>query len=117
MNPPFLKIFFVLALSSVSTASFSKDRDTTSAKRNPQLPVISFAQGVMYFLGDIGYSHLNEPVTSKSGMQFELQKHTNSRLSISLFILGGRVAGDLKTSTSHLNFESGIVAELCELSR
>lgn len=69
----------------------------------------------MYFLGDVGYSHLNQPVTSKSGLQLELQKHTNNRLSFSLFILGGRVSGDEKTTTSQLNFESGIVAEGLQL--
>ena len=91
--------------------SFAKDRDTTSSR----LPVVSLSQGLMYFLGDVGYSHLNEPVTSKSGLQFELQKHSDSRWSLSLFILGGRVTGQEKTPTSQLNFESGIVAEGLQL--
>jgi hypothetical protein len=117
MNPmnPFKKITLLVALTAAAMHGFSKDKDSTAAKHGTQLPVISLAQGAMYFLGDVGYSHLNEPVTSKSGMQFEIQKHTNSRLSISLFILGGRVAGQKKSAAGQLNFESGIVAEGIQL--
>ncbi|MEO8086651.1 MAG: hypothetical protein ABI763_07525 [Bacteroidota bacterium] len=114
MSCHFPKISFLLLFSLISITSFSKDRDTTS-NHGSRLPVIGVAQGLMYFMGDVGYSHLNEPVTSKSGLQFELQKHTNSRLSISLFILGGRVSGQKKNTTSQLNFESGIVAEGLQL--
>jgi len=103
-----------MALSLSWGFSFARDRDTSESKGS-RLPVISLSQGLMYFLGDVGYSHLNQPVTSKSGIQLEIQKHTNTRLSISLFILGGRVAGQEKTTTSQLNFESGIFAEGLQL--
>ena len=114
MRKPFSTFFLLVVFAFTFSFSFSKDRDTTG-NSTPRLPVISIAQGMMYFLGDVGYSHLNEPVTSKSGLQFELQKHTNTRLSISLFILGGRVTGQEKTSEVQLNFESGIVAEGIQL--
>jgi hypothetical protein len=114
MNNFFLKSGLVLSLIFTCTFSFSRDRDTTE-RPGSRLPVISFAQGLMYYLGDVGYTHPNQPVTSKSGLQLEIQKHTNTRLSISLFILGGRVAGQEKTTTSQLNFESGIVAEGLQL--
>jgi len=114
MNKVFLKSGLVLALIFTCTFSFSRERDTT-ARPGSRLPVISFSQGLMYFLGDVGYSHPNQPVTSKSGLQLEIQKHTNTRLSISLFILGGRVAGQEKTTSSQLNFESSIVAEGLQL--
>ncbi len=113
MNHSFSKIFFLVVCSFGCTKCFSGDIDTTAVRHN--LPVISVAQGLMYFLGDVGYSHLNEPVTSKSGLQFELQKHTDSRLSISLFILGGRVSGQERDFSRRLNFESGIVAEGLQL--
>ncbi len=115
MGRGFLKRVFFYALMLISAKSFSIDRDTTSASASSKLPVISFAQGMMYFLGDVGYSHLNEPVTSKSGLQLELQKHTNTRLSISLFILGGKVAGEKKLDVGQVDFESGIVAEGLQL--
>ena len=111
----FSKAFLIPALCCTCVFAFAGEQDTSAAKRGGRLPVISFSQGLMYFLGDVGYSHLNEPVTSKSGMQFELQKHTNTRLSISLFILGGKVAGQEKSAQRQLNFESGIVAEGLQL--
>ncbi len=114
MNQTFLKIIFVSAFCCVGVMSHANDNDTIP-NRESRLPVISIAQGLMYFLGDVGFSHLNEPVTSKSGLQFELQMHTASRLSVSLFILGGRVSGQEKTTTRQLNFESGIVAEGLQL--
>lgn len=114
MNNSFFKIIFLIVFSCVNAAAFSRDADTT-AGHTSRLPVVSIAQGLMYFLGDVGYNHLNEPATSKSGLQFELQKHTNSRLSISLFILGGRVSGHEGSETNRLNFESGIVAEGLQL--
>ncbi|MCX6273768.1 MAG: hypothetical protein NTV09_01000 [Bacteroidetes bacterium] len=114
MNHSFLKLIFLFFFASPWMNGFSKEADTT-ASHSSRLPVISVSQGRMYFLGDVGYNHLNEPVTSKSGLQFELQKHTNSRLSISLFILGGRVSGQERNESGRLNFESGIVAEGLQL--
>ena len=114
MNKVFLKSGLLLVLSITWTFSFSRDRDSTE-ERGSRLPVISLSQGLMYFLGDVGYSHLNQPVTSKSGIQLAVQMHTNNRLSFSLFFLGGKVSGSEKTTTSQLNFESGIFAEGLQL--
>lgn len=113
MNKFLPKLFLSGLLCCLQLVSFSRDRDTTA--RSSALPVISLAEGMMYFMGDVGYSHPNQPVTSKSGMQLEVQMHTRSRLSFSIFILGGKVSGQEKTSYSQLNFESGIVAEGLQL--
>src|SRR6476620_938978 len=114
MNRVFLKSGLLLALALTWTFSFSRARDTTESSSS-RLPVISLSQGLMYFLGDVGYSHLNQPVTSKSGIQLAVQRHTNNRLSFALFFLGGKVSGQEKTTTSQLNFESGIFAEGLQL--
>ena len=114
MNHLNFKLICIIGLLSSGSHVFARDIDTTESHAM-RLPVISISQGLIYFLGDVGYNHFNEPVTSKSGLQFELQKHSNSRFSFSLFILGGRVAGQQRNTSGELNFESGIVAEGLQL--
>ncbi len=75
------------------------------------LPTLSVGAGIMSFIGDVGFAKFNEPLISRGGFQVELQKHSDTRLSFSLFLLSGKVFGNEKTVTRNLNFESGIVSE------
>ncbi len=79
------------------------------------LPTVSIAEGVMTFLGDIGNSRFNTPFIARSGFQIEVQKHTENRLSFSLFLLSGKVFGDEKLINRTLNFQAGIVSEGIQL--
>ncbi len=89
----------------------SEATPTDSANGQKNLPVLSVGAGIMSFSGDVGYSGLNQPLTARSGWQLELQKHTDTRLSFSLFLLSGKVFGNEKSFTRTLNFESGILSE------
>lgn len=100
----------VLFLSCLIRRAAAQESDIPAEKK-PNLPVISIAQGVMNFIGDVGYSHLNEPLTAKSGFQLEIQHHTSSRFSVAAFILSGRIAGEEKSLMRTLNFRSSAVAE------
>jgi hypothetical protein len=86
---------------------------TTSAgpKKSFYLPILSFAQGLMNFNGDVGYNKFNQPFTARSAFQIELQFQTAHRLSFALFLLSGRVFGDEKTVLRTANFKSTIVSE------
>src|ERR1041385_3059356 len=94
--------------------TFSSDQDS-SANRISKLPTVSIAPGLLYFLGDVGYSHFNEPLLSKTGFMLEVQKHTNTNLALSLFFLGGKVSGEDHTADRHVNFQSSILAEGLQL--
>jgi hypothetical protein len=87
--------------------------DSTEGRK--YLPVLSVSAGIMSFEGDVGFSKLNEPLLARGGFQVELQKHTDTRLSFSIFLLSGKVFGNEKTITRTLNFESGIVSEGIQL--
>ena len=76
-----------------------------------RLPVISIAEGIMSFVGDVGDSRFNRPLMARSGFQVEVQLHTDTRFSFSLFLLSGKVFGDEKLLNRNLNFETGIVSE------
>ena len=91
--------------SSASTPSVQADSP------NKNLPSFSISEGVMSFVGDVGYSHLNQPLFTRSALQFEVQKEIRSGFSFSLFLLSGKVYGDENSSIRNLNFESGIVSE------
>jgi hypothetical protein len=82
---------------------------STFAQSN--LPVISIVEGVLNFNGDVGYGHLNEPLTARTGFQIELQKHTEKRLSYSVFLLSGKIFGEERTPERALNFTSSILTE------
>ena len=72
------------------------------------LPIISIAEGLMNFSGEVGYNRLNEPLTARSGLQIEVQANTQNRFSLALFILKGKTFGDEKTVDRALNFSSSI---------
>ncbi len=96
----------------LATLSSVKAQDTTGrANLKSKLPVISVAPGMFYFLGDVGYSKLNQPLLGRSGFQIELQAQSKSRLSISAILLSGQVSGEEQNRESALNFRSSIVAE------
>ncbi len=76
-----------------------------------KLPTFGAGGGFLYFMGDIGYKQYNEPLTSSSAFQLELQHKSNSRTSISAFILSGNVFGEEKSRSRTLNFRSSIVSQ------
>ncbi len=102
-----LSICLFLLISPLTQGQEQEDRNTFRSK----LPVVSIAPGVFHFLGDIGYSHPNEPFLGKTGFQIELQQQSKSRLSISAILLSGQVIGDEQNRNRALNFRSSIVAE------
>jgi len=108
-----LSHLLVLAAFSSYAAPFS-NKDSTEEKKS-SLPTVSIAPGVLYFLGDVGYSHFDQPFLTKGGFQFELQKHTNSNFAFSLFLLSGKVSGDEQTADRQVNFLSSIIAEGIQL--
>jgi hypothetical protein len=110
-------IFYFAAFPSNATVN-STDSSSASNVARPEkmkksifLPILSVAQGVMNFNGDVGYSKFNQPFTARSGFQFELQFQSAHRMSFALFILSGRVWGDEKTVNRTANFKSSIVSE------
>ena len=93
-----------------STSNKSTQPSMQKAK-STFLPVLSFAQGLMNFNGDVGYNRFNQPFTARSGFQIEIQPQTAGRLSFALFLLSGRMLGDEKTVSRTANFKSTIVSE------
>ncbi len=88
-----------------------KGQDSSAVSATPKkhhLPIVSIATGLLNFYGDVGYSHLNEPLLARSGFQFELQAYTEKRFSFALFYLYGNVFGDEKTVSRIVNFKSNI---------
>lgn len=104
-----MKFLAALILGVSLTTGIVSAQDKTASKF--KMPVVSFAQGVMNFSGDVGYSHLNQPLLARSGFQLEIQNHTENRLSFSVFILSGRIVGEDNSDTRNLNFRSSIVSE------
>ena len=102
---------FTCLLFSFTSFSQAQAQEDSTIEKVTHLPVISVGQGVMNFNGDIGYTHLNQPFTARSGFQLEVQHHTSSRFSIAAFILSGRIFGEEKSLLRTLNFRSSIVAE------
>jgi hypothetical protein len=102
-----LVLFFLSGI--ISVQAFPLPDSTAASESN--LPTLSIGTGNMSFIGDVGSTHLNEPLLGTGGFQVELQKHTNNGLSFSLFLLSGKVSGNEKTVERTLNFESSIVSE------
>ena len=105
------KIFLLILLTFSNTLVQAQSESDSTVEKVHHLPVISIGQGVLNFIGDIGYSRLNQPFTARSGFQLEVQHHTSSRLSIAAFILSGRIFGEEKSLMRTLNFRSSMVAE------
>ena len=118
----FFPLFVLLIIMSSSENTFAQDANTITPalkpiaetkkpNKNIFLPILSFSQGVMNFNGDVGYNKLNQPFSSRSGFQLEVQFQSASKLSFALFLLSGRVYGDEKTIIRNANFKSSIVSE------
>ncbi len=102
-----IRSFFLIFFLCVATVVNAQD-STASKTKKRQLPVISIAEGLLNFSGDVGYNHLNEPLLARSGLQFEVQAYTEKRFSFALFYLMGKTYGDEKTVTRAVNFSSKI---------
>ena len=102
--------FFIFILFIFTLHAFAQDTVTQEPKHF-RLPVISLGVGLLNFSGDVGYNHLNQPLTARSGFQLEVQPQTENRFSFSLFILSGKIIGDEKTYNRSLNFSSSIFNE------
>ncbi len=103
-----VSISFLFLSANFAFATPPPDSDS-NVKKN--LPTLSVAEGILSFVGDVGYTHLNQPLLASSGFQIELQKHIYSDFSLSLFLLSGKVFGNEKTVSRNVNFQSGIVSE------
>jgi hypothetical protein len=101
----FSNLFFLICFSSFTRA---QESSPAAEMKKHYLPVISIAEGMLNFSGDVGYSHLNEPLLARTGLQFEIQPYTEKRFSFSLFYLNGKVFGDEKTVARVVNFSSRI---------
>src|SRR3954470_17247492 len=96
-----------LLFSLTSFALFAQEETTpVQTPKAAPLPVISIAQGLINFSGDVGYDQLNQPLKTRSAFQIELQNHTNNSLSFSLFYLNGYITGEEKTYERAVNFQS-----------
>jgi len=115
----FIVYFFMLLLSALlltTVFTFAAEPEPEQAQepaapRSSNLPVISIAPGVFYFLGDVGYSHLNQPFNLHSGFQIEVQKHSDKNLSFALFLMSGHVSGEGTATDQAVNFRSSILSE------
>ncbi len=103
---PVVYFFYCFLFLSITT-----NGQETVTKSKLKMPVISFAQGVLNFNGDIGYNKLNQPLTSHSGFEISIQNHTEGRLSFGLHILSGRMTGEENTVDQHANFKTSIFSE------
>jgi opacity protein-like surface antigen len=117
LSKKIILLAFLLATTLYSNA-VELQADSAVAKTTPSgpkksfyLPILSFAQGVMNFNGDVGYNKFNQPFTARSAFQIELQFQSSHRLSFALFLLSGRAFGDEKTVLRTANFKSTIVSE------
>ena len=108
--PSFLKLITLLFLGLISSNTTAQESTKENGLRN-KLPIVSIAPGVFHFLGDIGYSKLNQPFLSKPGFQIELQLQTKSRLSFAAFLLSGKVFGEETDRNKSLNFKASLVTE------
>lgn len=110
----FLRVEFLFLLLSFHSV-FAEAPSDSSVIDKSHLPTLSIAEGALSYIGDVGYSRLNQPFFTQNGFQIELQEHTNNRLSFSIFLLSGKVYGNEKTVNRTLNFQSGIVCDGVQL--
>jgi hypothetical protein len=94
-----------------ATVAPAEITETVKPPKRSYLPILSFAQGIMNFNGDVGYNRFNQPFTARSGFQIEVQLQSASRLSLAAFLLSGRLLGDEKTIHRTANFKSSVVSE------
>ena len=104
-----LKIYFSIFFATLSISAIAGGNETAS--KGNSLPTIGFGDGALFFSGDVGKFSLGEPLYSRNGIYFEIQKKSDSRLDASLFILSGKLYGSISSPTRNLNFLSSITAE------
>ena len=107
----FITGIFLFCFCSLHQEVRAQNEADSSVEKVNRLPVISLGQGVLNFIGDVGYTHLNQPFTARSGFQLEVQHHSSNRFSIAAFILSGRILGEEKSLQRTLNFNSSMVSE------
>lgn len=104
----FFRLFFLALLFLAYTSSAQENSESNSSRF--RLPIVSVAQGVMNFSGDVGYNKFNQPLLARSGFQVEIEYPTASRFAFGLSFLSGRVYGEEKTIYRAINFKSTILA-------
>src|ERR1044071_232260 len=82
-----------------------------SLSKGNSLPTIGIGDGTLFFSGDVGSFGLSDPLHYRNGLYFEIQKKSRSRTDISLFILSGKLYGNISSPERNLNFLSSVSAE------
>ncbi|HLG34219.1 MAG TPA: thrombospondin type 3 repeat-containing protein [Bacteroidia bacterium] len=98
-------IFFLM----LTLSSFAGGNDSLSKGNN--LPTIGIGDGTLFFSGDVGTFNLAEPLHFRNGIYFEVQKKSRSRIDFSLFILSGKLYGNISSPGRNLNFLSAVTTE------
>ncbi|MFM9051592.1 MAG: hypothetical protein ACKOKF_04625, partial [Bacteroidota bacterium] len=75
-----------------------------------QPPIIGVGPGVLFYKGDISSGAFSESILSQAGAQLDIQVITRSRISISAFMMAGKVAANSYDYLKPLNFESTLIA-------
>src|SRR5262245_59650050 len=102
----YLPICFIAWLGLGSGIVSAMEADSAVAGNNSKLPVLMVSKGVISFIGDVGYSHLNEPLLHQGGFQVSVQFSVKSRLSPSVYFLHGSMSGSDKNITRSVNFKT-----------
>jgi hypothetical protein len=71
------------------------ETDSTAAalpEGKNNLPSVILSKGTLSFLGDVGYSHFNEPFLHQGGFQVALQFSCKTSFSPSLYYISGSVS-------------------------
>lgn len=106
------RIFHFLPASAiilVATVIPAHAQEDSSESRTSWLPVIGAGAGKLNFIGDAGYSRLNQPLQSNAGFQVEIQAHSDSRISLSAFLLSGTVEGEDRSANRNVNFHASLL--------
>lgn len=78
----------------------------SSAEVNGKIPTVIASYGVTRFIGDVGYSHLNQPIRYRYGWQIALQFASRSRFSPSAYVLFANTSATEKSVNRNLNFQT-----------
>lgn len=93
-----------------SSAQATEQSDSTTEKKS-KLPTIGLGYGLIYMMGDVGYTHYNEPLTHKSGWLLDVQLYSERKISLSGWLLSGVVNGEEKSLSRNLNFRTTFLSE------
>jgi len=99
-------LFILSSLVCVVTRAESDSTVTPLSEGKSYLPAVVLSKGTLNFLGDVGYSHFNEPFLHQGGFQVALQFAGKSRLSPSLYYQSGSMGANEKTAARTLNFKT-----------